>query len=126
VNGFDAETWRALARSGATLAVYMGTRTWPLVRRALLEAGMAPNTPVHLCRSATRPESRIIQQRLRDSIPHTGPLPTPTLIVVGSDRITGDADTFGSILEEAVLGLRGRSRSTQCGDRAAHHWSPHV
>jgi hypothetical protein len=82
----------------------------------------------HLCTcvGAQPVRSRIIQQRLRDSIPRTGPLPTPTLIVVGSDRITDDANTFGSILEEAVLGLRGRSRSTQCGDRAAHHWSPHV
>jgi uroporphyrinogen III methyltransferase/synthase len=52
--------WRALARSGATLVLYMGVRTLPDVVRELLDGGREPNTPAAVIERATYPSQRVI------------------------------------------------------------------
>lgn len=58
--------WSALARSGEAFAVYMGVRAAPEIRRRLLAAGMAPDTPVVIIENATRPDERAVSATLAD------------------------------------------------------------
>jgi uroporphyrinogen III methyltransferase/synthase len=52
--------WHALARSGATLVLYMGVRTLPAVVRELLAGGRAPQTPAAVIERATYPSQRVV------------------------------------------------------------------
>lgn len=51
--GGEEPDWHALARSGLTLVVYMGTQRAGAIARALLEGGLSPATPVAIVRGAT-------------------------------------------------------------------------
>lgn len=55
-----ATDWASLARSGATLVLYMGVRTLPEVVRELLAAGRAPDTPAAVVERATYPGQRVV------------------------------------------------------------------
>lgn len=77
--------WSSLARSGQTLVFYMGLGSLELICAALIEHGMAPNTPLAL----------VSQGTTRDQAVHTGQLDTlpsgfisdeikpPTLLIIG-------------------------------------------
>lgn len=52
--------WHALARSGATLVLYMGVRTLPDVARELLAGGRAADTPAAVIERATYPSQRVV------------------------------------------------------------------
>jgi uroporphyrinogen III methyltransferase / synthase len=52
--------WHALARSGATLVLYMGVRTLPDVVRQLLAGGRAAHTPAAVIERATYPSQRVV------------------------------------------------------------------
>ena len=56
--------WRALAKGPETFAVYMGVRTASEIRTALLDAGMAADTPIVIAEKATRDEQRGIATNL--------------------------------------------------------------
>ena len=58
--------WSALARSGEAFAIYMGVRTAPEIRRRLLGADMAADTPVVVVENATLPNERAIATNLDD------------------------------------------------------------
>ena len=58
--GEGATDWRALARSAATLVLYMGVRTLPDVARELLAGGRPPETPAAVVERGTFPEQRVI------------------------------------------------------------------
>lgn len=52
--------WGALARSGATLVLYMGVRTLPDIARQLIEGGRSADTPAAVIERATYPTQRVI------------------------------------------------------------------
>ncbi|MCF8531950.1 MAG: siroheme synthase CysG [Reyranella sp.] len=93
VTGHGAEggreaAWPALAAQGHTLAVYMGAAEAASVRDRLLDAGVAPATPVAVIENATRPDERVSVGRLADlarlAAAHTARADAgPSLIIVG-------------------------------------------
>jgi uroporphyrinogen III methyltransferase / synthase len=56
--------WHALARSGATLVLYMGVRTLPDVARELVAGGRAADTPAAVVERGTYPTQRVITATL--------------------------------------------------------------
>ncbi len=78
--------WAELAKPGQTLVFYMGLVGLPHICRALIEHGMAGNTPVALVEQGTTPRQRVwvsdlasLPERLDEWAPHP-----PTLSIVGS------------------------------------------
>ena len=55
----SATDWEALAATNGTLVVLMGVGKLPLYTKALVEAGMDPETPVTLVERATWPEMTV-------------------------------------------------------------------
>ncbi len=86
----SAVDWAALAATGGTIVVLMGVGKLPEYTDALLEAGMAPDTPVALVECATWPTQRIacgtletaVDARDRDGIE------PPAITVIGSVAAT--------------------------------------
>jgi len=66
VDGFAEHDWRALARPGATAAVYMGLKASTFLRGRLLMHGAAADTPVTAVENASRPDQRVIGTTLID------------------------------------------------------------
>ena len=64
VNGFAEHDWRALAKPGATSAIYMGVRAARFVQGRLLVHGADPDTPVSVIENASREDERIIDASL--------------------------------------------------------------
>ncbi|KAB2919475.1 MAG: uroporphyrinogen-III C-methyltransferase [Hyphomicrobiaceae bacterium] len=58
--------WPALAARGSAFAVYMGVGNAPLLRRNLLAAGAAGDTPVVIVENGTREDERAIATTLHD------------------------------------------------------------
>jgi uroporphyrin-III C-methyltransferase/precorrin-2 dehydrogenase/sirohydrochlorin ferrochelatase len=56
--------WRALARRGRTLAVYMGVAAAAAVQERLLAGGLPPATPVAIVENGTRPGQRVVVTEL--------------------------------------------------------------
>jgi uroporphyrin-III C-methyltransferase len=56
--------WPALARTDATLAIYMGRAAAGEVSRNLIRAGLAPDTPVVIAVNVSLPDERLIHGRL--------------------------------------------------------------
>ncbi|MGE4430890.1 MAG: uroporphyrinogen-III C-methyltransferase [Sphingobium sp.] len=56
--------WTALADPGATLAVYMGKASAPMLMKRLIAAGLPPATPVMAVENASLPSQRSIATRL--------------------------------------------------------------
>jgi len=54
-----AVDWAALARTGATLCIYMGVRRLPEIARALGEGGLNGDTPLAVVSNATLPQERV-------------------------------------------------------------------
>ena len=78
--------WTALARTGGTLAVYMGVHTLPLLAARLLAAGMAPGTPAIAVENATLENERRTLGTLggiADAVAAAG-LSGPTLVLIGA------------------------------------------
>lgn len=66
VDGFAEQDWRALAKPGATAAVYMGVRAAKFLRGRLLMHGAYADTPVTVIENASRPEQTILASTLAD------------------------------------------------------------
>ena len=64
INGFAEHDWRALARPGATAAIYMGVGAAPFLQGRLLMHGADPATPMGVIENASRPEQVIIAAEL--------------------------------------------------------------
>lgn len=56
--------WQALADPDATLAIYMGKAAAGAISHNLINAGLAPDTPVTLVESASLPQERTFHSRL--------------------------------------------------------------
>ena len=84
-DGGSAPDWQALARSGLTLVIYMGIARCAEIQQALLDAGMAADTPAAVLSQACTPRQRHALCRL-DALADTvceAALPSPALLVVG-------------------------------------------
>jgi uroporphyrin-III C-methyltransferase/precorrin-2 dehydrogenase/sirohydrochlorin ferrochelatase len=77
--------WPALARPGATLAIYMGARTLPRIARRLAEAGLPAETPAVAIENATREGERVCRGTLGDIAGRVagGDCSGPTLVIIG-------------------------------------------
>ena len=64
VDGFAAQDWQALARPGATAAIYMGLRASRFLSGRLLMHGARAETPVTVVENASRPDQRVIATTL--------------------------------------------------------------
>lgn len=80
-SGADVD-WDALGRSGTTLVILMGARRAARIRNRLLDAGLAPDTPVAIVSWATTER----QSTVRTTLIELGgrPVVNPAVIVVGA------------------------------------------
>ncbi len=94
VNGFAEHDWKALARTGAAAAIYMGVRAARFLRGRLLMHGADPQTPVTCVENASRPDQRIIAATLAtlpEALAREG-AGGPTILFVGlAPRAAGNA-----------------------------------
>ena len=78
--------WRALAKSGTTLVVYMGVAKLEEIRQQLLEGAMAEDMPVAMIENASLPQQRECRSTLgqmhKDA--QTFALKSPAILVIGS------------------------------------------
>lgn len=81
----DDLDWAALARTGQPIVVYMGLKNLPLIAAALLEGGLAPDTPAAVLEAATTPQERIVVGRLDRIAAETAAagIQSPALIAIG-------------------------------------------
>ena len=81
----DDLDWGALARTGQPIVVYMGLKNLPIIVKALLGAGLGPDTPAAVIASATTAAKRIVTGTL--STIHADAteagLEAPAIIVIG-------------------------------------------
>ncbi|MDE1182535.1 uroporphyrinogen-III C-methyltransferase [Paraburkholderia sp.] len=78
--------WTTLVATRMTLVIYMGMRRLHDITAALLNAGMAPDTPCAAIESATRPEQRHALAPLHgfaDEVDRLG-LGSPSIVVIGA------------------------------------------
>ena len=78
--------WRALARSGMTLVIYMGMRKLADICEQLLAAGLAADTPAAIIQHATLPAQRQLLSQL-DTLPiaaEAAGLGSPAIVVIGA------------------------------------------
>ena len=84
----DAPDWRGLVRDDSTLVIYMPGHDFAGLRRQLLGAGCAPDTPAALVSSASVPEERyrVTTTGELDSLPR---MDSPTVLLIGPtlDRV---------------------------------------
>ena len=83
-NGAEPD-WRALARAGTTLVVYMGAARVRHIVAELLTGGMSPDTPAAAVENGTLPtEKRVISvlARLPKDVERGG-IASPALLVIG-------------------------------------------
>lgn len=79
-----AVDWAALARTGATLCIYMGVRRLPEIARSLNEGGLAGSTPVAVVANATLPQQSVHHATLETAGALSPALNgQPALIIVG-------------------------------------------
>ncbi|TYL39777.1 uroporphyrinogen-III C-methyltransferase [Natronococcus pandeyae] len=89
----SAVDWGALADTGGTIVVLMGVGRLPDYTRALLEAGMAPETPVALVERGTWPGQQVATGTLEtivDARDEAGIEP-PAVTVIGEVAATREA-----------------------------------
>ncbi|WP_299131060.1 siroheme synthase CysG [uncultured Amaricoccus sp.] len=66
VDGFADQDWRALAKPGATAAIYMGVKASRFLSGRLLMHGAAADTPVTAIENVSRPGQRVFATTLVD------------------------------------------------------------
>ncbi len=83
-DGSGAVDWAALARTGATLCIYMGVKRLPDIARALGEGGLAMDTPLAVVVQATLPQQSVYLATLGEVDELSAALRgKPALIIVG-------------------------------------------
>ena len=75
--------WRALARTGATLCIYMGGRRLEVIAAELRAGGLAGSTPVAVVTRATLPDQTVRIADLDAAATLTPEPGLPALIIVG-------------------------------------------
>ncbi|MFC4436185.1 MULTISPECIES: uroporphyrinogen-III C-methyltransferase [Natrialbaceae] len=88
----SAVDWEALAATGGTIVVLMGVGRLPDYTRALLEADMAPETPVALVERGTWPGQRVATGTLETIVDarDEAEIEPPAVTVIGEVAATRD------------------------------------
>jgi len=94
----DEADWSLLARSGATLVLYMPGSDFSPISRRLAFAGLSPDTPCAIVSRATTAREQIQRTTIQE-LAGTPSLPAPSLLIVGqvvrlgaaSEEILGSA-----------------------------------
>lgn len=84
--------WNALAKSGGTIVLYMGTRTLPAISNALIEGGLPREIPAAAIQWATRANQRTVVatlDTLADRADEAG-IGAPAIIVIGYSVVLRD------------------------------------
>ncbi|MBF9036602.1 uroporphyrinogen-III C-methyltransferase [Rhodobacterales bacterium HKCCE2091] len=64
VKGFAEHDWRSLAKPGEVAAIYMAKKGARFIQGRLMMHGAAPDTPVSVVESASRPDQRVLATTL--------------------------------------------------------------
>jgi uroporphyrin-III C-methyltransferase len=77
--------WKALAKTGEPIVVYMGVSTIGTIARLLIEGGLSPETPVAVLMAATTPDERSLTATLAtvEVEVERQKFAAPALIVIG-------------------------------------------
>jgi uroporphyrin-III C-methyltransferase len=88
----SAVDWAALAATGGTIVVLMGVGRLPEYSRALLDAGMDPETPIALVERATWPDMRVVTGTLgtAEATRDDAGVEPPAVTVIGDVAATRD------------------------------------
>ena len=79
-----AVDWRALARTRATLCIYMGVRRLPVIAAELRAGGLSGSTPMAVVTHATLPQQTVLTGDLDSASTLVAALAgQPALIIVG-------------------------------------------
>jgi uroporphyrin-III C-methyltransferase len=81
----DDLDWKALAKTGEPIVIYMGLKTIGAITRLLMEGGLSPETPVAVLMAATTPNERSLIATLSTveaEVERQG-FAAPALIVIG-------------------------------------------
>jgi uroporphyrinogen III methyltransferase/synthase len=82
----DTQTdWSALARAGGTIVLYMGVKTLPRIAAALMDGGLAADTPAAAVQWGTHARQRTVTatvSTLADAVARSG-LGAPVITVIG-------------------------------------------
>lgn len=84
-SGASSVDWEAHARSGATLALYMGMARLEEITARLIEGGRAPGTPAAAIEWGTTPRQRTVHARLDEiaaKVKERG-LEAPAIVLIG-------------------------------------------
>ena len=87
------QNWAGLAGKGRTLVIYMGVSTAPQIAEKLIADGLAPDVPVAVIESASRPQMRVLRgplAALPQLVEHAR-VKSPALIVIGEVAAREDA-----------------------------------
>ena len=104
--------WRTVAKLGGTIVVLMGVGRWPKIAAALLEGGLAPDTPAAAVQWGTRPEQQTTRATLATLGDHD--LASPSTIVVG-DVAAVDVGWFEqlALFGKRVVVTRTRTQASE-------------
>jgi siroheme synthase len=80
--GETAVNWHALAHVGGTIVVLMGVAQRAAIAAALIEGGLAPDTPVAAIRHATSSQQHVVRCALSDLA--DAAVESPATIVIGA------------------------------------------
>lgn len=84
-DSIDQLDWPSLARDRQTLAIYMGVRRFPDIRRKLIQYGRGADTPIAIIENGTSENQRVIHGCL-DSLPDLAEqhdIMAPAILIVG-------------------------------------------
>jgi uroporphyrin-III C-methyltransferase len=81
----DTTDWAALARTGQPIVLYMAMRTLEAIVAALMNGGLAANTPAAIVASASLPEQRVVDSTLGTLVDdaRSSKVGAPAIVVIG-------------------------------------------
>lgn len=100
--GLHEQDWSGLAGRGRTLVIYMGVVTAAQIADKLIADGVAPDMPVAVIESASRPGARVLHSLLADLGAMIARLSvkSPAIIIVGEVAARGRADNQLAMLAQ--------------------------
>ena len=116
--------WRALASAGGTIVLYMGVKTLPNIVRALMDGGMASDTPAAAVQWGTYPRQRTVLatvSTLGDAITREG-LTAPVITVIGNVAALREEISWFDrrpLFGKRIVVTRARSQAAALTERLA-------
>jgi uroporphyrinogen III methyltransferase / synthase len=114
--------WSALARSGGTLVLYMGVKTLPNIKAALIAGGMSPDTPAAAVQWGTYAKQRTVTATLAtlsDAIARAG-LTAPVITIIGPVVALRDEIAWFDrrpLFGRRIIVTRARSQAASLSER---------